>query len=64
MVQDDTTSLLYFILVLELILKRHEGNPDNGVIFWNTNVHTLDYVDDAVLLDGRINTLNSSGEQG
>ena len=42
-VQGDVTSPLYFILALELILRRHDSLPDKGVPMAHTMVHTLGY---------------------
>ena len=54
-VQGDITSPLYFILALELILRKHDSNRNKGVRFRNTTVDTLGYADDAALLDDDIN---------
>ena len=50
-VQGDITSPLYFILALELLLKRHDTLTNKGVSFGSVTVHTLGYADDAALLD-------------
>ena len=50
-VQGDITSPLYFILALELILRRHDNFPDKGVPLAGVIIHTLGYADDAALLD-------------
>ena len=50
-VQGDITSPLYFILALDLILKRHDSSPDKGVPLGATILHTLGYADDAALID-------------
>ena len=50
-VQGDITSPWYFIIALELILRRHDNCPDKGVPFGDTNVYTLGYADDAALAD-------------
>ena len=50
-IQGDITSPIYFILALELILKRHDRNPDKGILFGGQRVHTLGYADDAGLSD-------------
>ena len=50
-IQGDMTSPIYFILASELILKRHDRNPDKGIKFGGQKVHTLGYADDAALLD-------------
>ena len=55
-VQGDITSPLYFILALELILKRHDTVTNKGVIFGALRVSTLGYADDAALLDNNIET--------
>ena len=49
--QGDTLSPLYFILTLELILRRHDNVAGKGVTLGDTHVATLDYADDAALLD-------------
>ena len=50
-VQGDITSPLYFILALELILRRHDNIPGKGVPLAGTILHTLGYADDAALID-------------
>ena len=50
-VQGDITSPLYFILALDLILKRHDNFPNKGVPLGAIILHTLGYADDAALLD-------------
>ena len=50
-VQGDITSPLYFILALELILRRHDQFAAKGVPLAGTIVHTLGYADDAALID-------------
>ena len=55
-IQGDITSPLYFILALELILKRYDNFAGKGVTFRDVVVHTLGYADDAALLDSDINT--------
>ena len=50
-VQGDITSPLYFILALELILRRHDNFPDKGIPLYGSILHTLGYADDAALLD-------------
>ena len=50
-VQGDITSPLYFILALELILRRHDQMAAKGVPLADTVIHTLGYADDAALLD-------------
>lgn len=49
--QGDIVSPLYFILTLELVLKRHDKVINKGVDFGGRRVHTLGYADDAALLD-------------
>ena len=53
-VQGDITSPLYFILALELILKKHDTHEGKGVQLGDQLVHTLGYADDAALLDNNI----------
>ena len=53
-VQGDIVSPLYFILALELILKRHDNVADKGVDLAGRRIHTLGYADDAALLDNSI----------
>ena len=55
-IQGDITSPLYFILALELILKRHDNITGRGINLGGDTVHTLGYADDAGLLDGDIAT--------
>ena len=59
-IQGDIVSPLYFILALELILKRHDNAAPltvaKGVTFGGKRVHTLGYADDAALLDDNIQT--------
>ena len=50
-IQGDITSPLYFILALELILRRHDKVADKGVTLAGVIFHTLGYADDAALLD-------------
>ena len=50
-VQGDITSPLYFILDLQLIMKRHDTLAGKGVPFANTILHTLGYADDIALID-------------
>ena len=51
-IQGDILSPLYFILALELILRRHDDIAGKGVDFGGERLHTLGYADDADLLDG------------
>ena len=51
-VQGDITSPLYFILALELILKRHDIRGRGVQTLGGCVLHTLGYADDAALLDG------------
>ena len=46
-VQGDIVSPLYFILALEVILKKHDNVTGHGVQFGGQQVHTLGYADDA-----------------
>ena len=55
-VQGDITSPLYFVLALQLILKRHDNVRGKGVPFADGIAHTLAYADDAALLDGDTDT--------
>ena len=50
-VQGDITSPLYFILALELILRKHDNISGKGIKFGDTMLDTLGYADDAALLD-------------
>ena len=50
-IQGDILSPLYCILVLELILRRHDAIAGQGVSLDQTRVTTLGYADDTVLLD-------------
>ena len=50
-VQGDITSPLYLILVLQLIIGRHDTLAVKGVSFANTILHTLGYADDIALID-------------
>ena len=51
-VQGDITSPLYFILALDLILRKHDSRTDKGVPLGQTIIHTLGYADDVALIDG------------
>ena len=48
--QGDITSPIYFILALELILRRHDKQPE-GVSLMDTIISTLGYADDLGLLN-------------
>ena len=50
-VQGDITPPLYFILALELILRRHDDFADKGVPLADAIIHTLAYADDAALAE-------------
>ena len=50
-VQGDITSPLFFILALELILRRYDNREDKGVSFMGSMLHTLGYADDIGLAD-------------
>ena len=50
-VQGDITSPFYFILTLELILRRHDAVVAKGVSLTNTILHSLGYADDVALID-------------
>ena len=50
-IQGDIVSPLYFVLALELILRRHDTHPDKGISFGEKKVSTLGYADDATLID-------------
>ena len=50
-VQGDITSPLYFILALELIMRRHDAVAGKGVPLAHTMLHTLGYADDISLID-------------
>ena len=51
--QGDITSPLYFILALELILRKYDSRSDKGVSFAQVLLHTLGYADD-VAIDHRV----------
>ena len=53
-VQGDITSPWYFILALELILRRHDADERKGVMLLNKNIHSLGYADDAALVDNNL----------
>ena len=53
-VQGDITSPWYFIIALELILRRHDTHPGKGVPFGDRTIYTLGYADDAALVDTNI----------
>ena len=44
------TSPLYFILALELILRKYDSRSDKGVPFADVLLHTLGYADDVALI--------------
>lgn len=50
-VQGDITSPLYFILALELILRRYDLFAAKGIPLAGAVIHTLGYADDAALID-------------
>ena len=50
-VQGDITSPLYFILALDLILRRYDDVAGKGVAFGDILLHTLGYADDVALID-------------
>lgn len=49
--QGDITSPLYFILALELILRRYDSRDDKGVTFAEMILHTLGYADDVAIIE-------------
>ena len=49
--QEDITSPLYFILALELILRKFDAHKDKGVSFMDIMLHTLGYADDVALME-------------
>ena len=49
--QRDITFPLYFILALELILRKYDSRVDKGVPFADVLLHTLGYVDDVDLIE-------------
>ena len=55
-VQGDIVPPLYFILALQLILKRHATAENKGVQFGGHKVHTLGYAHDAGLIDKMVAT--------
>ena len=71
--QVDVTSPLFFILALELILRRYDAaDPGKGVSLADTMIHVLDYADDVVVLEtgtdegirrleNRVNTISGGG---
>ena len=50
-VQGDVTSPLFFIIALELLLRRHDAEKNKGVPLGATLIHTLGYSDDIVLIE-------------
>ena len=50
-IQGDITSPLYFIMALELILRRYDSDSRRGVTLAESLVHTLGYADDAALTE-------------
>ena len=50
-VQGDIISPVYFILALELILRKYDTHPNKGIDFGGRRIHTMGYSDDAVLID-------------
>ena len=55
-IQGDITSPIYFILALDLIMKRHDKNHNKGIVFGGQRIHTLGYADDTALLDSGCDT--------
>ena len=51
LLQGDITSPLYFILALEIILRKHDSRSDKDISLAQTILHTLGYADDVVLLE-------------
>ena len=49
--QGDITSPLYFILALELIMRKYDARQDKGVSFMEIMLHTLGYADDVALME-------------
>ena len=50
--QGDVTSPLFFILALELIMRRHDSaGPDKGVTLASTMIHVLGCADDVAVLE-------------
>ena len=49
--QGDITSPLYFILALELILRKYDSRSDKGVSFAQVLLHTLGYADDVAIIE-------------
>ena len=49
--QGDVTSPLYFILALELIMRKYDARQDKGVPFMEIMLHTLGYADDVALME-------------
>ena len=50
-VQGDITSPLFFILALELLLRRHDDEKNKGVLLFESLIHTLGYADDIALIE-------------
>ena len=50
-IQGDITSPLYFIMVLEIILRRYDSDSRRGVTLTDSLIHTLDYADDTALTE-------------
>ena len=50
-VQSDVTSPLFFIIALELLLRRHDAEKNKGVPLGATLIHTLGYADDIALIE-------------
>ena len=50
-VQGDVTSPLFFIIALELLLRRHDAEKGKGVPLDATLIHTLGYADDIALIE-------------
>ena len=49
--QGDITSPLYFILALELVLRKYDSRVDKGVPFADVILHTLGYADDVAVIE-------------
>ena len=58
-IQGDMTSPMYFIIALEDILRKYDNTPRKGFSFGGRTLHTLEYADDAALIDGDSDTTAS-----
>ena len=56
-VQGDVTSPLYFVLALELILRKYDSIRGNEIKIGAMTVDTVGYADDAALLDSQVDVV-------